>query len=534
MGSVVKTLNWARLLQYHPILSSLDEEHRQWLLSDEVSTERRYEPGGLIVRAGEVGDSIFVIGSGSVEAVLSAESGQTIPLSVMREGDWFGEMAFFEGKPRSATVGVREACVVLEIKAREARRLVDEHPDIGLKILLKVSERLRSKNAQILALFRAEQHARAEAEHANRAKDHFLAILGHELRNPLGAISTAIQVLDRLGEPDDQMARFRGIISRQTQHLSRLVEDLLDVSKSVTGKIVLHREPLDLRGLAVRMLSSFHEAGKTTDHEIALTGGPVTVNGDSTRLQQVVSNLLDNAVKYTPAGGRIELTIFADGTDAVLRVRDTGVGICPDMLPRIFDLFVQANHSLDGSERGLGLGLALVKHLVELHGGTVSVSSAGPDRGSEFVVRLPQISGEAAPAHPGRSQYLSHRARHIVLIEDNRDFRCGLRSLLELWGHRVEEAATGGRGLELVRASRPEIVLLDLGLPDLDGYAVARSVRSSPGGDTILLVAISGYGRPEDRRQAQEAGFDAHLTKPVNADELAKILSRADGEGTAH
>jgi signal transduction histidine kinase/ActR/RegA family two-component response regulator len=530
----VKTLNWARLLQYHPILSSLGDEHRQWLLSDEVSTERSYEPGAVIVHAGEVGDSIFVIGSGAVEAVLSAEGGQTIPLSVMREGDWFGEMAFFEGKPRSATVGVREACVVLEIKAQEARRLVEEHPDIGLKIMLKVSERLRSKNAQILALFRAEQHARAEADDANRAKDHFLAMFGHELRNPLGAISTAIQVLDRLGEPDDPAARFRGIISRQTQHLSRLVEDLFDVSKIVTGKIVLHREPMDLRGLAVRMLSSFHEAGKTIDHEIALTGGPATVNGDPTRLQQVVSNLLDNAVKYTPAGGRIELTVVAEGSDAVLRVRDTGVGISSDMLPRIFLPFVRANHPLDRSERGLGVGLALVKRLVELHGGTVTVSSAGPDRGSEFVVRLPRVSDATAPPPPARAERLPHRARHIVLIEDNRDFRYGLRRLLELWGHRVEEAATGGRGLELVRASRPEIVLVDLGLPDLDGYAVARSVRSAPGGNVILLVAVTGYGRPEDRRQAEEAGFDAHLTKPVNAEELAKILSRADGEGTVH
>src|SRR5262249_11215181 len=253
---------------------------------------------------GEVGDSIFLMGSGSVEAVLPTTRGQTIPLSVMRTGDSFGEMAFFEGKPRSATVRVREACVVLEIKAQEARRLVDGHPDIGLKILLKVSERLRNKNEQITTLFAAEQHARAEAEDANRAKDQFLAMLGHELRNPLGAISTASHVLDRLGEPDDKAAQFRGIIIRQTQHLTRLVEDLLDISKIVTGKIALHKEPVDLRGLAVRMLASMHDAGKTTEHEIALTGGSVMVNGDPTRLQQVVANLLENAVKYTPSGGR--------------------------------------------------------------------------------------------------------------------------------------------------------------------------------------------------------------------------------------
>jgi signal transduction histidine kinase/ActR/RegA family two-component response regulator len=531
----VKTLDWAKLLQCHPIFSRLDDEHREWLLSEEVSTERSYEAGALIFQDGEIGDSIFLIGSGSVEAVLSAESGETIPLSVMREGDSFGEMAFFEGKPRSAAVRVREASIVLEIKAREARRLVDEHPDVGIRVLLKASERLRNKNEQILALVGAERHARAEAEDANRAKDQFLAMLGHELRNPLGAISAAVEVLDRLGEPHDQTARFRGIIIRQMQHLSRLVDDLLDVSRIVSGTIALNREAVDLRGVAVRTLSSFHEAGKTTEHVIALTGDPIRVNGDPTRLQQVISNLLDNAVKYTPSGGRIELTLIADGTDAVFRVRDTGVGIHPDMLPRVFDPFVQAGDSRGRSTRGLGLGLALVRRLVELHGGTVSGSSPGPNQGSEFVVRLPRISDATAIPQPAGGKRLPDRARHIVIIEDNQDFRSGLGRLMELWGHRVEEAANGARGLALVHASRPEIVLVDLGLPDLDGYAVARSIRSAPGGDVITLVAITGYGRPEDRRQAKEAGFDAHLTKPVNPDELTEILSRgADAEGAAH
>jgi signal transduction histidine kinase/DNA-binding response OmpR family regulator len=523
----VKVLNWAQILQSHPILCSLHEQGVQWLLGRETSTERNYEPGAVILQEGEAGDSIFLIGSGSVEAVVSAEGGQTILLSVMREGDTFGEMAFFEGRERSATVKAREACVVLEIEAQAARRLLNERPDIGVKVLLKVSERLRDKNRQMLALFAAEQHARAEAEDANRAKDEFLAMLGHELRNPLGAISTAIHVLDTVGTPDDETARFRAIILRQTQHLSRMVEDLLDVSKTVSGKIPLHRRSEDLRALAMRVLSSFHEAGKTTQHVISLTGEPVRVDGDPTRLEQIVSNLLDNAVRYTPPGGRVEVTVVGEGPDVILKVRDTGIGIPPDMLTRIFRPFVQAHQTLDRSEGGLGLGLALVQRLVELHGGSVSASSAGPNRGSEFVVRLPRNPEATATPPSTRPESLPQRARHILLVEDNPDFRTGLRTLLELWGHRVEEAANGEDGLEIIRASHPEIVLVDLGLPDLDGYAVARSARCAPGGDAIVLIAITGYGRPEDRCRAEEAGFNAHLTKPIEVEELAQILSRA-------
>jgi CheY-like chemotaxis protein len=208
-------------------------------------------------------------------------------------------------------------------------------------------------------------------------------------------------------------------------------------------------------------------------------------------------------------------------------VQDTGIGIPHDMLTRIFRPFVQAHQTLDRSKGGLGLGLALVKRLVELHGGSISASSAGPNRGSEFVVRLPRIFDATTTPQSTGPESLPQRTRHILLIEDNPDFRTGLRTLLELWGHRVEEAASGEHGLEIIRASHPEIVLVDLGLPDLDGYAVARSVRRAPGGDAIVLIAITGYGRPEDRCRTKEAGFNAHLTKPIEVEELAQILSRA-------
>jgi len=520
----VRAFDWAELLRHDSIFSILADTDLQWLLSDEASTEYRYEPDAVIVREGENGDSMFLIGSGSAEAVVSAGTDQTILLSLMRSGETFGEMSFFERRPRSATVRAHETCVVLEIKGQALRSLAAAHAELGFRLLLPVSERLRGKNEQILTL-----HLKS-VEAANRAKDEFLAMLGHELRNPLGAITTAIHVLNTLGPSDDKAAQLRGIIIRQTQHLSRLVEDLLDVSKLVSGKIVLKRQVADLREVAVRALASFHEAGKATEHVISLTGGPVRVHGDPTRLEQVVLNLLDNAVKYTPRGGRVKLTIEADGRDAFFTIRDTGVGIPRDALPFIFDPFVQPNQTLERAEGGLGVGLTIVKRLVELHGGTISASSAGPNLGSEFVVRLPRIPDAAVEPELCEAASSSLRARQILIIEDNRDYREGLRLLLESWGHRVQEASSGTEGLEIVNHARPEIVFIDLGLPGVDGYAVARALRGAPGGDEVLLVAITGYGRADDRRRSKDAGFDAHLTKPVSPHELAEVL-RFRGRG---
>jgi two-component system, sensor histidine kinase len=386
-----------------------------------------------------------------------------------------------------------------------------------------VSERLRSTNEHILAL-----HLRG-IESANRAKDEFMAMLGHELRNPLGAISTAIHVLEKMSKPNDEGAELRGIIVRQTRHLSRLLDDLLDVSKLVAGKIALQRRPEDLKEVALRVLAAFEEVGRSTRHKIVIIGEHVSVYADPVRLEQIVSNLLDNALKYTPPRGRIEVTVVAEGADGVLRIRDTGVGIDADTLPRIFDLFVQANQTFDRSEGGLGLGLTIVKRLAELHGGSVSASSAGPHRGSEFVVRIPRTLETALSPASLEAETVSERARHILIIEDNHDFRQGLRIMLESWGHRVEVAATGNRGLEIWQASRPEIILIDLGLPDIDGYAVAQAVRSSPGGDAVVLVTITGYGGPHDVSRAKDAGFDAHMTKPLNPQTLAHIIQSSRG-----
>jgi CheY-like chemotaxis protein/anti-sigma regulatory factor (Ser/Thr protein kinase) len=288
----------------------------------------------------------------------------------------------------------------------------------------------------------------------------------------------------------------------------------------VVGKLSLERRSEDLHQLAQRALSSFRELGRATRHEVSLAGESAWVDGDPTRLEQVVMNLLDNAVKYTPPGGRIDLRIASEAGAAVLRVRDTGIGIHPSSLPRIFDSFVQEH-----AQEGLGLGLTLVKRLVEMHGGTVSATSAGPSLGSEFVVRLPRVTDPDAGTAPAAARLEERRPRHVLIVDDHPDVREVLRLILEGWGHRVEEAETGERGLELIQRSHPEVVLVDIGLPDLDGCAVARAVRAARGGDAVVLIAITGYGTAADRRRTREAGFDAHLTKPLDESELARILA---------
>jgi signal transduction histidine kinase/CheY-like chemotaxis protein len=513
----VKTFDWVTFMRRHPILSGLNDQHVQWLLGDEASTERHHDAGEIIVREGEHGDSIFLIGAGTAEAVLTAADGQRIVLSVMSAGETFGEMGLFERRSRSATVRARDTCVVLEIRGAALYHLVDAHPKLEFKVLLNVSERLRSKNEQLLAL-----HLKS-ADSANRAKDEFLAMLGHELRNPLGAISTAIHVLDRLGKPGDQTAPLRDIIGRQTRQLARLLDDLLDVSKLVSGKIRLHRRQDDLKTIAMRVVSSFDEVGKTTRHTVNVAGDAVAVYADPLRLEQVVGNLLDNALKYTPSGGRIDVIVAAEPDHARLTVRDTGIGIAADMLPRIFDLFVQANPTFDRADGGLGLGLTLVKRLVELHGGSVSASSAGPHRGTEFVVRIPRWSADADAGPGGATATDPFARRHVLLVEHNRDLRHGLRVLLESWQYRVEEAASAARGLEILRASRPPIALVDLDVPDLDAHAIVSAGRSVAGGAAVVLIALT-EGQ-QGGRLSDTAGFDAHLPKPVNPKTLARTLA---------
>ena len=359
---------------------------------------------------------------------------------------------------------------------------------------------------------------------ANRGKDEFLAMLSHELRNPLGTIINAVEVLDRVGA-DALTRNLSGIIGRQTKLLARLVDDLLDVARVTSGKISVERRPVDLRDVAARCLDALAQAGRASEHLISLEGGPAPVAGDDSRLEQVVANLLDNALKYTPVGGRVTVTTARAGGRVVLRVSDTGSGIRPEILPRVFDLFTQEPQALDRSRGGLGLGLALVKRLVELHGGTVSATSAGPGEGSEFTVWLPARAGGAEVDAPARASPAAPAARRRVLIvEDNADAREGLRLMLSLAGHEVEEADDGPTALEKLAAYRPEVALIDVGLPRLDGYAVAQLARQRDDTRDLFLVALTGYGQAEDRRRALDAGFDRHLVKPVDPAVLRDLL----------
>jgi signal transduction histidine kinase/CheY-like chemotaxis protein len=378
-----------------------------------------------------------------------------------------------------------------------------------------------------------------EVREAVRRRDHFLAMLSHELRNPLAAISSAVHLLHvapggEQGTAGQVQGEARDTLRRQAGHLARLVDDLLDMSRFLHGKIHVVKGPVDLAELAGRAaqphLAHFQAEGKEFVLDVA--PGPLTVEGDAARLTQVVDNLLSNARKFTPPGGQVHLTCRAEGGAAVLRVRDTGVGVPADKHAEIFEPFTQAEQSIDRSQGGLGLGLALVKGLVERHDGTVRVYSEGPGAGSEFVVRLP-LRAAATPAGSGQDKRQGPTPRRrILLVEDEPDAREMLAAVLRLEGHQVTVASSGPEGVAAFTRQPPDVALIDIGLPGMDGYSVVRALRrwsqqESPG-CAARLVALSGYAQPEDRRRALEAGFDEHLAKPLQMSELGRIL-RSEG-----
>jgi signal transduction histidine kinase/DNA-binding response OmpR family regulator len=382
---------------------------------------------------------------------------------------------------------------------------------------------LAVRNGQLLA---SEQATRAEAERLNRAKDEFLAMLAHELRNPLGAIVAAVGVLERLAQPHDAAVRSRHVIRRQAQHLKRLVDDLLDVARVTTGKIALSLEPLDL-GEAVRTcVLSLVDARRLDRHQLDLDVESVAVRADATRVEQVTVNLLDNSIKHTPPGGTISVRVRRDGDEAVLAIGDTGPGIAPELLPRVFDLFTQGARGLDRAGGGLGIGLTLVRGVVEQHGGRVEARSEGLGRGSEFIVRLPALALLPVHERGAPSDGERHRRRRILIVEDNADARQMLRTLLELGGHEVHDTPDGRSGLDAAAEVRPDVALIDIGLPGMDGYELARHLRERD--PRVHLVAVTGYGQPEDRRRALGAGFSAHLVKPVAPEELERVLAELE------
>ena len=392
--------------------------------------------------------------------------------------------------------------------------------------LKKQARELSSRSAELTASnkrLRREIEERQVAERENHAKDEFLAMLGHELRNPLSAISSAAALIGLQGVSVDGVQRAKKIIERQSQHLGRIVDDLLDLSRAMSGKILLDRAPVDLAALVAGTLETFRATGRSNGYDLAhdLAGG--WVEGDATRLEQIASNLIDNALKYTPSGGRIEVRTWTENGEVVLSVRDNGVGIAAELLPHVFDVFVQGSSTLDRSQGGLGIGLSLVRRLAELHGGDIEADSKGPGAGSVFILRLPrieppvQLATAAPPAADGKPT--------LLLIEDNEDGREMMTMMLDCYGYQVRAAEDGLRGLDAVREFRPDLALVDIGLPGIDGYEVARRLRADPDTRHIKLIALTGYGLAEDLARVMAAGFDRHLVKPVGIEQLMETIS---------
>jgi signal transduction histidine kinase/DNA-binding response OmpR family regulator len=366
----------------------------------------------------------------------------------------------------------------------------------------------------------------------DRRKNEFLAMLAHELRNPLAPIRNAVELLRRLGPEDADLHWANDVISRQVEQLVRLVDDLLDISRITEGKIQLRKEPINLAAAVTRAVETSRPLIDARKHEliVSLPPKPLRVNADSVRIAQVLSNLLNNAAKYTEEGGKIELEVTRVDDEALVRVRDNGVGISAEMLSRVFDLFTQADRSLDRSQGGLGVGLTLARRLVEMHGGNVQAFSEGTNRGCELVIRLPALA-ETCPSAVDENRFHSgpkdHHPRRILIVDDHPDVTRSLARLLRLSGHEVRTSLDGPTALEELASFRPEIVLLDIGLPGMDGYEVAQSIRKQPDSGSLVLIALTGYGQDEDRRRSREAGFDHHLVKPVDPDALLSIVSRA-------
>jgi PAS domain S-box-containing protein len=369
---------------------------------------------------------------------------------------------------------------------------------------------------------------RVEALEAARERiNQFLAMLAHELRNPLAPIRNAVSVMRLQPAANEQLAWCRDVIDRQVTHLSRLVDDLLDVSRITSGKITLDREPLEIPQLLSRALegSSPLIEARTQTIDLRLHDHDLWVNGDMTRLSQVFLNLLNNAAKYTQERGRIVVTVAREDESAVVRVSDNGVGMTAELLPQVFDLFMQGDSTLDRSEGGLGIGLTLVREIVAMHGGTVEAASGGPGQGSEFTVRLPLYEPQpdtGKKSDSGRPAAVA--ARRVLVVDDNRDSADSMAILLGSRGHEVRVAYDGPDAIAEAGVFKPHLALLDIGLPGMDGYQLAQRLRGSPAGKSMILAAMTGYGQEEDKSRSQTAGFDHHLIKPVPLQAIEEIL----------
>jgi len=447
--------------------------------------------------------------------------------------EMFGTIRVRRGEGLSGTVFATGVSLLLptlapnEIAARSVKVVASQTDDRALLEDLGGRAALAIEAAR---LHEAERDARARAEGADHRKDEFIAMLGHELRNPLAPIWTALEIMRELPREDDRQVWAREAIARQVAQLSRLVDDLLDVSRINLGKIDLRMELVDLGVVALQALEASRPLLAAQDHEVSvdLPPQPVRVRGDVIRLTQIISNLLNNAAKYTDRGGTVRLRVGCEGTDAIVTVSDTGIGIAADMLPHVFDLFAQVREARDRSKGGLGIGLTLVKRLVEMHGGYVRASSDGTGRGSAFVLGFPLLA--ATPVEATAAAIFVKQAgatRRVLIADDNVDAAEALRRLLELQRHQVEVVHDGEAAVEALSRSEPEVVLLDISLPGMDGLEVARRIRARGGAHHPLLVAVTGLGRDEDRRRSADAGFDHHLVKPIDIASLAALMDAA-------
>ena len=450
--------------------------------------------------------------------------------------------------------------VELYCKRRELRALNRNLAEANERLAMANTALQAEKTRELEALNVSLQQANAELERANAAlqgevtvrsraedalrqadrhKDEFLAMLAHELRNPLAPIRNAVHLMRMKALQDPQMCLARDVIERQLSQLTRLVDDLLDVSRITRGKINLTRQPLKVSELIARAVETVEPIiqGRSQVLTVELPEQPPVVDGDCMRLTQAIANVLGNAAKYTDAGGSIVLQVCARARDVEIRVRDTGIGIPAEVLPKIFDLFTQLDQRMERPQSGLGIGLALVRRLVEMHGGSVSAHSEGPGRGSEFVICLPLMTPAVVPAvgDPVTAECQAARPQHrrILVADDNLDALESLAALLALNGHEVHRAQDGAAALQAAMRHRPEVIFLDIGMPQMDGYEVARRIRAHEWGKELLLIAVTGWGQESDRQRSFAAGFDFHLVKPVDLEKLNQLLSKVSAVDTA-
>jgi two-component system, sensor histidine kinase len=468
-----------------------------------------------VVAAMEVGAATLVL----TDTALADAGGRHIVEALSRQPAWSDLPVVLLGKvdtsPEVESMISRMTNVTVLERPSSARTLLS-----SIRTALRARERQYQMRDQVAALHEAENALRQ----TDRRKDEFLAMLAHELRNPLAPIRTASELLPRIIPPgDERIDSTLGAVKRQVGQLTRLVDDLLDVSRITQGRIELQPEVLDLASIIAQALESVEPLMTAKGHVLLRQAHlpALHVRGDRTRLVQCISNILGNAAKYTDADGKIQIDLRQRGDFALLSVQDNGIGISGEMLPKVFDLFVQSERALDRSEGGLGIGLSVVKQLVNMHQGSVTARSPGPGQGSTFEILLPLVAApvsEVSSASPGPAV-----CKRVLIVDDNRDAADSISLLLRIHGHEVRTAYGGEDALQLAAAYPADLVLLDIGLPGMNGYEVAKRLRAS--GTSTHLVALTGYGQPEDVRRAKEAGFDAHMVKPVDFDRLLETLA---------